>query len=312
MDHEVFPLMNSGRTLTAVPAIAEIRRRNRPIWMWWQLLSLDAPTVAVVWALLFARCAGAPLRAGKVFALAAMVWLIYAADRVADGIIPRPGERLEERHRFYARHTFAVCCFGVFLLVMLAYLFVVDLGSLERQATLWLLWAVTIYFVWIHVPFHRLRPGVMKGIVVGLIFACGTVLMAWTQAGKEGGRVGESAVVFWLLCSLNCIAIEHWEHESETKARDVRADFRKEGARKGGNARRFLAYMFAAASACMVVILANSAGHPFEIFLASSGLAAALLGLIHSLREGISGEDLRVLADAALVLPALLALLRIG
>ena len=108
MDEEVLRLTNSRRSLPATPAIAGTLRRSQPVWMCWQILSLDARTVAVVWALLFARCAGTSLPTGEVFALA-LVWLIYAADLVADRIIARPGERLQERHRFYARHTIAPC-----------------------------------------------------------------------------------------------------------------------------------------------------------------------------------------------------------
>src|SRR5690242_16333745 len=54
------------------------------LWLWPNLLSLDAPLVAVLWQQLFARCFGLPGDAIPALLLVASVWLIYAADRAFD------------------------------------------------------------------------------------------------------------------------------------------------------------------------------------------------------------------------------------
>jgi hypothetical protein len=307
MDNEVLQLANPGQSVPATPAIAATRRRGQPVWMWWQLLSLDAPTVAVVWALLFARCAGTSLRAGEVFALAAVVWLIYATDRVLDGTFARPGERLQRRHGFYAKHTRNVCSLGIVVLTALACLFVLELSTPERQATLWLLWIVAVYFVWIHLPIRGIRPDYAKELAIGLIFAAGTVLPAWVRAGSAHVGLALAAMLFALLCSLNCFAIEHWEREAEAQSQEALGEFKSQWISK-----IIAGFTIVTAAACGLAIAASPGVHPYDALFACSGLAAALLLLIHRFRSDVSGEELRILADAALVFPALLALLRIG
>ncbi len=54
------------------------------LWLWPNLLSLDAPIVAVLWQILFARCFQVPVDALAALLLLLTVWLIYAADRTLD------------------------------------------------------------------------------------------------------------------------------------------------------------------------------------------------------------------------------------
>ena len=177
--------------------------RSRPLWHWWQLLSLDAPSVAVTWALLLARCAGIPVHASDIFALGAAAWLIYAADRTVDGIVPRPGERLQERHRYHPSHRRTVSCLGMFVLIFLAYLFVEQFGSWERWAILLLLCSIGLYFAWIHSPSQKLTPGGAKHLVVGLIFSAGTFFSVWTHRASGGVAISAAALLFGFLCTLN-------------------------------------------------------------------------------------------------------------
>jgi hypothetical protein len=73
---------------------------SRP-WLWPNLLSLDAPIVALLWQLLFVRCFHGSLGMLPAVLLAGAVWVIYVADRTLDawrGSIEQP------RHEFYRRH----------------------------------------------------------------------------------------------------------------------------------------------------------------------------------------------------------------
>ena len=75
------------------------------IWLWPNLLSLDAPLVALLWQILFIRCfhAGGPASSSVLTSalLVSVVWLIYAADRALDAW---RGSGLRPRHEFYRRH----------------------------------------------------------------------------------------------------------------------------------------------------------------------------------------------------------------
>ena len=75
------------------------------IWLWPNLLSLDAPLVALLWQILFIRCFHAANPASSSILTSALlvsvVWLIYAADRALDAW---RGSGLRPRHEFYRRH----------------------------------------------------------------------------------------------------------------------------------------------------------------------------------------------------------------
>ena len=76
------------------------RARPTRFWLWPNLLSLDAPVVAVLWQILFARCFQAPIDAPAALLLLLTVWLIYTADRTLDAW---NGACHSPRHEFYRR-----------------------------------------------------------------------------------------------------------------------------------------------------------------------------------------------------------------
>src|SRR5689334_9431948 len=89
-------------------------------WLWPNLLSLDAPIVAVLWQALLAQRYNIPLRTPGRVALFLTVWAIYIADRLLD--VRRPAATAESaRHRFYRRHQmFATALLGLLLATVLA------------------------------------------------------------------------------------------------------------------------------------------------------------------------------------------------
>ena len=58
--------------------------RPTPLWLWPNLLSLDAPLVALVWQDFAAHSFGHPLRLPARIVLALTVWAIYVVDRLLD------------------------------------------------------------------------------------------------------------------------------------------------------------------------------------------------------------------------------------
>jgi hypothetical protein len=73
-----------------------------PVWLWPHAMSLEAPAVAVLWALALGAVHGTRWWPGVLPGLALAVWLIYLADRVIDTLGMR-GEQLDARHRFCLR-----------------------------------------------------------------------------------------------------------------------------------------------------------------------------------------------------------------
>src|ERR1700694_3809504 len=94
---------------------------SRP-WLWPNLLSLDAPIVALLWQLLFVRCFHGSLGMLPAALLAIAVWLMYVADPMLDGwrgthgTHGKHGTSEQPRHTFYRRHWRAVLPVWIFAL----------------------------------------------------------------------------------------------------------------------------------------------------------------------------------------------------
>lgn len=75
-----------------------------PWWLWLNVLSLDAPLVAVLWQWALARTYGVQMDPITYSTLGLAVWLIYVVDRVLD-TCPVDGSRvLQTRHLYYRQH----------------------------------------------------------------------------------------------------------------------------------------------------------------------------------------------------------------
>jgi len=78
---------------------------SAPLWLWPNLLSLDAPLVAVLWQGFLAYRFSLPLRPSGRLALGLTVWAIYLLDRLLDARKPPSVNGCDEpaRHRYYRR-----------------------------------------------------------------------------------------------------------------------------------------------------------------------------------------------------------------
>ena len=73
-----------------------IDRERAPWWLWPNLLSLDAPLVALAWFWMFAKAWGVvSLPVSLPITMALAVWAIYAVDRVVDSRKSSPRASLE-------------------------------------------------------------------------------------------------------------------------------------------------------------------------------------------------------------------------
>jgi hypothetical protein len=243
---------------------------------------LDAPVVAVVWQLLFARSYHVSVPWPATFLLAISVWIIYAADRLLDGLVSTP---CTPRHRFHRSHlTTFVLCMGICILSALLLLLTrVDAGV--RSAGMPMLSAMAGYFALVHAAPRAWQKYWPKELAMGILFALGTCLPVYAESPKDGPAMLPPLALFAALCWINAVAIDRWERDEA------------------------VAWLLPVAllAGGLALSLSLTGNHPW--LYRAAGLAAASLAWLARPRERIAPEKRRVLADAVLAAPALSALL---
>lgn len=253
------------------------------IWLWPNLLSLDAPLVALLWQILFIRCFHAANPASSSILTSALlvsvVWLIYAADRALDAW---RGSGLRPRHEFYRRHWRALLPIWMLVLAATAWLAWTSLPRELFERGAWLLAGVVIYFGVVHCG--AVHSGVAhwaglhwpKEAAVAVIFGLGASLAAWTRV--ETSYDVFTVILFACLCWINCAAIAEWE---------------------GGSGRWPIGVLAACVGLAAIVVL-----HRERPILAGAEAASAVaFVLLDRGRLKLSADALRVLADVALLSP---------
>jgi hypothetical protein len=278
------------------PAPAPLATRA---WLWPNLLSLDAPIVAVLWQALFLRCFHATFDRLAAGLLMLSVWLIYAADRWLDvwkkpakarakiearqnGALVTNFETTQEsaRHRFYRHHWRQVLPAWIAAFAIATWLAWTRLPTALFQRGIALLAAIGVYFAFVHFAPWRWWP---KEFAVGILFAMGTSLAAW---GHVRSPVDVATIVlFCALCWINCAAIEIWEQPADWEHRGewpVRP---------------------AAIAVGLVALIFLYNQRP----ILSGAETASAFGfvMLDRAKDRLSPEALRVLADIALLTPVL-------
>ena len=186
-------------------------RPRPPVWLWFNLLSLDAPLIALVWQDFLARCYPTALQATGRGVLGLTVWAIYLADRLLD-VRQLGGAPQSIRHKFYQQHRpfaqtllFVVVC--VDLLVARRWLrpAVFDNGLLVTAGVVAYLGAF---------PLTRWGAMVWKKPLAAFLFTAGTFLIAWTGAGQPARQLGWPAAAFCALCLGNLLMIGRWSQSA--------------------------------------------------------------------------------------------------
>lgn len=243
-----------------------------PVWLWPNVLSLDAPVVAALWQLLFARCFRVSLGLPVVLVLMATVWLIYSADRALDAW---HGGASASRHQFYHQHWRLLAPIWAVVILIDIWLVCHYLSPTQFQRGAFLLCAVIVYFVLVHAGGRNFRA---KEMAVGGLFALGASLIAWSNLKTPADAA--AVVLFAVLCWVNCAAIESWETN---------------GRNNMGHLRSITVGAGLAASALLFL-------HRPLLGGAEAASAGAFL-LLWKVRGRLSCNALRVLADVALLTP---------
>ncbi len=263
-----------------------------PFWLWPNLLSLDAPLIAVLWLHLIAVSGQIRISPIVTLALALVVWLIYVADRLLDGSRADPLAALPARHQFYRAHRklwFSLLVSGLALTCCIC----LDLDPRTLLFGTLLILVVAGYFAAV----HRARFRFPKEAAVAVVFAIGTFFPAWIHAQGWTGAMTVSLILFIAICWLNTTLIEYAEW----------AGLRQRGSAKphastliGGNHLLQIGTSVAIIAFVMAQLRMTQAEHLILLAVSISALALAGLGFCW---QKFSMNMVRVLADATLLTP---------
>jgi hypothetical protein len=298
----------------------------------WHLASLDAPSVAVAWALGFAWVVRARLPVWLLVAMALTVWVVYAGDRLLDARASlRSGriDRLRARHQFHWSHRRILTPLAVAAAMGAAGIVfsLMPPAAFERNTVL--AGAALVYFARVHsggaapalVSFRV--PFLTKEMLVGVLFTAGCALPAWNHAPTDAWALAGPVVFFAALAWLNCHAIECWEAGGARATRDQAssalgvevshpcAGKKAQGwgtahlwARRDGAMREVVILGGGLCLAGLLLAVCLCIVQPrLAVLLLAGSASALLLALLDRLRGRMTPLALRVAADLVLLTP---------
>lgn len=273
------------------------RKKQHPLWLWPNLLSLDAPIIAVLWAALFARCFRTEITPGSLAAFGMGVWILYIADRLLDCARNAPESFQTERHRFYRANARGMLFWSVLIaLATIAMSFTFLRPALLRNF-LYLAVVVSAYFAVVHMAPNKIKSHWPKEFAVAILFAAGVCLAAWTSLKSGEVRFGIASLLFAGLLWVNADGIEYWERKRSSFIRpNPGAWSSRLLAQNLGPAAVFIG----TASACTAFLGFHAATQPIYL---SISLSAFCLAALEWKSRSLTAEQLRVLADACLLSP---------
>ncbi|HET9101234.1 MAG TPA: hypothetical protein VFN62_12635 [Acidobacteriaceae bacterium] len=312
----------SASPLTSAPTVRNSQTGHglgvlpaRRLWVWWHLLSLDAPTVAVVWCWFFAASFGVYLPATALVTLALGTWCVYVADRLLDGWRSVDMTDLRDRHWFYLRHRKPFVMAWVAAALPLAYLILFRVPPAVRTDDIVLCLIGIGYFLLIH---HRSQEDrFSKELFVGFLFSIATAVPTWTRLQEGRTLLLAAMFTFATACWLNCVAIQTWE-DAEARRETEQNDFpagRTRALRVQQNAisrpalTNFLgdhlpAFAMGIGALALSLACLPAARLVWPLFIAVAASSLVFLALMHH-NVRLSALSLRVLADGALLTPLL-------
>jgi hypothetical protein len=286
-----------------LPAAAASHTHQRSVPVLWHLLSLDAPTVAALWTIFFARSLRVPLPWMIPLVLAAGVWVLYVLDRILDTMrataSPLQANTLRERHYFHARHRKALLL-GVAIVLPAALWAGAHYSLFRVQRDMLLLGCfVSAYVIVVHGVGVQAQRRLPKELAVGGIFAAATAIPTAARLTTSLVPALTSTLLFAALCWLNCVSIHRWESRGQPE----NTLLHEHGStRWAGRHLTFLATLLALTAFALLLPAALAAIHAIAL---ACGLSALLLLALELTHRRFSALTLRIAADAALLTPLL-------
>jgi len=271
---------------------------RKPLWLYPNLLSLDAPLVAVAWLHLFAETWRLGYHPWEPYvALGLVVWAIYVGDRVLDvSLLGHAPERLEPRHRFHAKHRKWMLILVVIACVAALVIVTTRMPrSMFRYLTMGGVMIAGFFGLSMMSSQDHREVALSKNIMGGVTFAFGTAMLAHLYRWEFGVYellISREFICFAVLCVLNIAAIDYWEHSARVDDVEVKAS----------DELALTMPLALLGFASLVFSVQDPATRPFHYAILTG---AALLFVLNRRRQSFSLDALRVLADAALIVPVL-------
>ena len=281
--------------MSEVFAPSATRAESLPAWMWPHLCDLDAPFVAMLWQSLFYRSLHAPVVAVTAVVLGLSVWLVYALDHLLD--VSLVLAQKTSRHKFHSRHK--QIFMGLAAMVILAVFALVR--QLPTRLSHWgmlLAGILVLYLVAVHSGAAWVRRRVPKESIVGILFAAGTCLAPGVGASHPK-FILLPGLLFAVLCTTNCLAIERWESGTNSENAAASLTYRM--------AQHLSGIWWGLVCGSLLLALLYPWLHMVLIAISISALGFLCLD-IH--KDRFTADVLRVLADAPLLSPLLCFTLR--
>lgn len=273
---------------------------RKPLWLLPNLLSLDAPLVAMAWLYVFAHTWRLGYQPWEAYAaLGLTVWMIYVSDRLLDaslaGGIDAP---LEPRHRFHVQHQRVFRIGALLAGLSVIALVVTRMPMAIYQYALFGGVMVAGFFglSMLSSQDPRETPHT-KNIFAGMTFAFGTAMTAHIYRYEYNlfdMLWSREFLCFAVLCVLSISAIDLWEHaarssDAESKASDELA-------------LTLPLIVLAGASLSFAMMDEGQTTRPFFYAILTG---AGLLYVLNRARARFQMDSLRVLADVILLAPVL-------
>ncbi len=254
------------------------RRIGNRIWLWPNVVGLDAPVVAVVWQRFVARVFAVHVPAIASLALGLIVWGVYLFDRWLDARPNRPAESTA-RHVFARRHRFAVGA-AALVVVAAAAMMIPFLPIRYVSSGAVVAIALASYLVSVHGIGTQVLRELPKTLLVGFLFAAGIAVPLAADRLDIAPSWVPAVSAFAATCWLNCLLIAGWE------------------SREKGHALGHLAI------GGLAIGLSALAPRPVALAVVA---AVAILITLHFVRAWVTISALRVLADVAMLTPLAVA-----
>jgi hypothetical protein len=275
---------------------------QQQLWLWPHLFSLDAPLIAVLWQVLLTRDLNVSVSRGEPFVLALCVWCVYLGDRILDAARPQMSGWEPVRKTFYRQHLRLAAITGLCLLSAVLPLAYYLLKRATFHAGLALAVPLLSYLAFVHLAPMRWRARWPREMAVACVFTSGVFLAVWIGNGNSYRQLWAPAILFSLLCWVNCCAIETWEWQKSACRRD------EEPSGSTQWAARYLSFVALGIAVLAVLMMYMNLTPPrFSAAALFSGVALAALA---ERRSHLPMNGLRVVADLALCTPLPVLLFR--
>lgn len=270
--------------------------------MYPNVLSLDAPIVAVVWLYVFAKVWSVnyvePLLP---WVLGLFVWLVYAVDRLLDGVLDKERD-FPLRHQFHQRHKtkFIICIIIVSIITL-----VLSLNALQWsivQSAFVPLGATVAFFALSFTNVASSRVSYSKNLLAGYAFAFGigaglVGLLGLSSPLNVLKLFSPEMLAFGLLCVINITAVDLWVKGSEELGTEE-------------DEWALTLPLFALAVFCFLFMqfIKKDLSDPFYSAIL---VATGMMYVINRVRHRYTSDALRVAADVVLLVSAAFFFLRI-